>query len=161
MATEEIYVPPAFVNTQDPVVFISFRFCEAEGQGVKLKEALEANGIRTFLCAVNAGDDIMGEVARNLRRSKLVVIMGSRTYSKKTKSACSTYEEMQYVMNEKRPFFLVKMCDSFEEDLAAVFLNPAVATISGLSMSACRPILFLRLSKNFAVEQIQLLGYRE
>jgi hypothetical protein len=107
-------------------VFISLRFAEAKTEAETLKTALEASGMRVFLCAVNAGDDLHGKIAAAMVAAKLVVIMGTATYGMKTNSPCGTYEELQYTLGSRKPFFLVKMCDRFETPLAQFNLTSGV-----------------------------------
>lgn len=45
---------------------------------------------------------------------KVAVLLASRTYGRSTTSF-STYHELNFVMDEKKPFYLVKMCESWEE----------------------------------------------
>ena len=40
--------------------------------------------------------------------------MGTKTYGKQTAIKFSTYEELQFIVNESKPYFLIKMCDKFE-----------------------------------------------
>jgi hypothetical protein len=50
-----------------------------------------------------------------LTHCKLAVILGTKTYGKKTTSGFSTFEELDYIFEVNKPFFLVKMCAEFEE----------------------------------------------
>jgi hypothetical protein len=83
-------------------------------QAKMLKVALEKAGVSTFVCEVAEGKSIADEIIRNLDECKLVVILGSRSYGTKTESVYSTYNEMEYIL-ENKPFFLVKACDQFIE----------------------------------------------
>ena len=50
-----------------------------------------------------------------LTHCKLAVILGTKTYGQKTSSPFSMCEELRYIINDGKPYFLVKMCDAFEE----------------------------------------------
>ena len=63
--------------------------------------------ISTFLCSIPEGESIPRQVAQNLVKAKLVVIFGTKTYGKETGSSYSTYQELQYVMEEKKPFLVI------------------------------------------------------
>jgi hypothetical protein len=108
-------------------VFLSLRFDEAMKQGQMMKEALEKRGVTVFLCSVHSGDSILKAVAKNLFEAELVVILGTKTYGKETESSYSTCKELQYTMEKKKPFFLVKMCDCYEEYLADFYFDSTVA----------------------------------
>jgi hypothetical protein len=43
-------------------IFISLRFAEAGNEANDLKRVLEERGVSTFLCAVQPGGDIRGEI---------------------------------------------------------------------------------------------------
>eukprot|EP01040_Poterioochromonas_malhamensis_P014817 gene14817-16474_t len=96
-------------------IFISLRFAEAIQHAEIIKKELEIKGISTFLCAVEPGGDIAREIVSALTNCKLVIIMGSKTYGKDTGAGFSTFEELRFICSEKIPYFLVKMCDRFEE----------------------------------------------
>lgn len=57
----------------------------------------------------------------------MAIIMGSVTYGKNTASNFSTYQELFYILDEKLPFFLIKMCDRFSEADTRFQLNSGVA----------------------------------
>lgn len=95
-------------------MFITLRFAEAKTHGVALQEDLEKLGLKVFLCNVEPGDDIAATVIRALSECKLAVILGTRTYGQKTESGFSTFEELRFIFEENKPFFLVKMCDKFD-----------------------------------------------
>jgi WD40 repeat protein len=96
-------------------LFISLRFAEAINEATALKTALEAKGISTFLCAVEPGGDICTEIVNALHDCQLAIIMGTKTYGKNTRAGYSTFEELRFIIDELKPFFLVKMCGKFEE----------------------------------------------
>lgn len=97
-------------------IFISYRFVESRNEARVLKDALEANGISTYLCdKVLSGKNIKDEIVSALSDCQLVIIMGSLTYGRNTGAKFSTHEELNFIIHESKPYFLIKMCDRFEE----------------------------------------------
>jgi hypothetical protein len=119
------------LNSEDPCrinfLFFSLRFAEAENEAKTVKVALEAKGVSTFLCAVEPGGDICSEVVNALHGCQLAIIMGTETYGKNTRVGFSTFEELRFIINEPKPFFLVKMCDKFEEPETRFRLDNSVS----------------------------------
>eukprot|EP00056_Hartaetosiga_gracilis_P003428 m.63623 g.63623 ORF g.63623 m.63623 type:complete len:426 (+) comp11450_c0_seq1:72-1349(+) len=116
------------VSSDEPVdIFISLRFSEAITGAEALRDKLEKKGLNVFLCAVQAGGDIMDQIVKNIDACKLVVIMGTTTYGQETDAPFSTCEELKFIMNEKKEMFLVKMCERFETPLARFHLGGNVA----------------------------------
>ena len=64
---------------------------------------------QALLCEVPEGQNIKEVVVDGLDGCELAVLLGTKTYGTKTVSF-STYEEMEFVIAEGKPFFLVKMC---------------------------------------------------
>ncbi|EGD78215.1 hypothetical protein PTSG_12838 [Salpingoeca rosetta] len=97
-------------------IFISLRFGEAHEAAKELKQALHeaCHDVDVFLCDVPPGDDISEEIITALTDCDLAVIMGTKTYGKKTASKFSTFEELRFIINEEKPYFLIKMCDEFQ-----------------------------------------------
>jgi WD40 repeat protein len=108
-------------------IFISLRFAEAGKEAEALKSTLEARGISTFLCAVESGGDIKREIVHALHGCQLAIIMGTKSYGKDTGAGFSTFEELRYIHEQRKPFFLVKMCDIFEEHETIFCLPKSVA----------------------------------
>ena len=104
-------------RSQSVDVFISLRIAEAEVEGEALYAALLARGCSVFISTadVHSGGDLMKEISENLEGCLLVVILASQTYGRDTNTSFSTYHEFHYVIDEKKPFVLVKMCDEWEE----------------------------------------------
>jgi 3-deoxy-D-manno-octulosonate 8-phosphate phosphatase KdsC-like HAD superfamily phosphatase len=113
-------------------IFISLRFAEAGKEAEALKCALEARGISAFLCAVHPGGDIACEIVHALHGCQLAIIMGTRTYGKNTGVGFSTFEELRFI-HTKKPFFLIKMCEMFEEPETVFRLGDSVMYFLWLS----------------------------
>jgi hypothetical protein len=117
----------AITAANAPVVFISLRFGEATPEARALQQGLHARAISTFLCDIPEGQDLANAVVMALTHCKLAVILGTKTYGKKTASSFSTFEELRYIVNERKPFFLVKMCTEFEEAETRFRLPPDIS----------------------------------
>ncbi len=96
-------------------IFISLRFGEAMTEAKALKAALEAQHLPTFLCDVAPGDDIAKTVIKALDCCTMAVILGTATYGRDTRVGFSSFDELRFICEDEKPFFLVKMCDVFEE----------------------------------------------
>ena len=103
------------VATAEPDIFISLRFNEARPAGNALQAALEAKNMSVFLCDVAPGENLASAVVNALTHCKLAVIFGTETYGQETASSFSTFQELRYIVDKKKPFFLLKMCDAFVE----------------------------------------------
>jgi hypothetical protein len=96
-------------------------------EAIALKTALEQRGKSVFLCAVEIGDDNAEAVIAALSQAKLAVILGTKTYGEKTASSFSTYQELRYIIEQKKPFYLVKMCDRFVHQQTLLWLPDTVS----------------------------------
>lgn len=76
------------------------------------------HGIEAFLCDVPVGENIKMVVVEALHKCKMAIVLGTSTYGKKTKSSFSTYEEMEYIIDKQKPYFLMKMCHDYLEPSA-------------------------------------------
>ena len=124
------YIMRVAAHTMPPrvfKVFLSLRFSEAMQAAEMLKRYLEARGISCFLCDVQPGGDIGTTIAHAIHDCQLVVIFGTATYGRKTESSFSTFEELKYVKDYNKPFFLIKMCSEFEEPTTKFYLPPSVS----------------------------------
>jgi len=101
-------------------VFVSFRFSEAESEAQKLKRALEAKGVKTFVSGeptpgVSLQDAFLGA----FKEATVVVIMGTKTYGKDTGGLFSTLQEMNLTIEDvgtgEKKMYLFKMCNQWEE----------------------------------------------
>lgn len=109
-------------------IFLSLRFTEAKQEATLIKAILENYyGIPTFLCDIPEGEDISDAIINAISKCELVVIFGTSTYGRKTDSSCSTYQELRYIMDKKKPYFLVKMCDEFLESYADFHLTSSIS----------------------------------
>ena len=98
---------------------ISLRFGEANTEMVALKAALAKRGLHVFLCDEAPGVDLKRTIFEAFGAADLAIIAASATYGRQTTSGFSTYEEMNFLQTERKPYFLLKMTkspgDSWEE----------------------------------------------
>lgn len=110
-----------------PWVFISYRFAEAKTVASKLKSALTHRGIVGIVIDANPGDSsILDTVVNAIDNSSLFVILGTRTYGRKTASLSATRQEMVYALQTRKPLFVVKMCEEYEEHVTRFLLDSSI-----------------------------------
>jgi hypothetical protein len=117
------------IGEEDTVVdmFCSLRFIEADAQAREVQKILrEKHNLNAVIVCTPQGEDIAAQVATLLDAAKMVIIFGTETYGKGTVNF-STKEELQFIMDEKKPFFLIKMCERFAESRTRLVLSKAVA----------------------------------
>jgi hypothetical protein len=110
-------------------VFISVRLSEDEdGAATTLKDALETARIPTFLCGDRArpGDDIAEGISRSLDACELFVVLGTEGFGKQGDTHFSTREELSFAMGCRKPIFLIKRCNEFEDPLTKMYLPAAM-----------------------------------
>ena len=110
-------------------IFISLRYAEAEKYARQIVNGLKEKepSINTIIIDAEVGENIAEKVANSIDESKLCLIMGSKTYGQETASTFSTYEELEYIKSEKKPIFLVKMCERFEVPTTRLKLNNSIS----------------------------------
>ena len=112
----------------DCQIFCSLRYTEAMDEAKLVRSALKKEyNINAYICETEVGENIFDEIIANLTRAKLFLIFGSETYGQKTNSQYGTKEELLHVQDEKKPFFLIKMCDTFAVPNTRFILNSTVA----------------------------------
>ena len=70
-------------------------------------------GKRVFLSNVLPGENVQRAIFDAIDRCECAVILASATYGKCT-TTFSTYQEMNSILTNRKPFFLIKMCDYWE-----------------------------------------------
>jgi WD40 repeat protein len=104
------------------LLFISFHFEEASEEADALNQALAIGGVPVLLCAEEAGGDVEEEIFSSVAGAPLVIVMGTKKYGQETASNFSTYHQLRFLVKKKKPIFLIKMCDDFEEPCARLQL---------------------------------------
>jgi hypothetical protein len=108
-----------------PRVFISVRLFEdsTDNASVQLKVALENAGVSCFLCDINSvRTSLPGAISQAMDDCELFVVLGTRGYGKQGDSTFSTREELQFAMDHRKPIFLIKRCQEFEDPLTRMSL---------------------------------------
>jgi len=90
-------------------VFISFRFGEAHAEALALKTALEQLKLKVFLSSVSPGGDLQDAISAALANCRAAVILATKTYGAKTNGLFDTSNEMNFVVGERKPYYLVRM----------------------------------------------------
>jgi len=98
-------------------VFISFRFAEAHREALMIKAALEALGLVVFLSNVSPGGDLQDVISEALGMCKFAIILATKTYGAKTNGLFDTSNEMNFIISQQKPFYLVRMIP-FDENWA-------------------------------------------
>jgi len=102
--------PPEAANAPDAHdIFISFRFLEALTEARELKQKLEQLNFSVFLSNGAAGDNIQRVISQALQRCRLTIILASHTYGKQTNALFDTSSEMNYIIGQSKPYYLVRM----------------------------------------------------
>mmetsp|Transcript_42245 Transcript_42245/g.108783 ORF Transcript_42245/g.108783 Transcript_42245/m.108783 type:complete len:478 (-) Transcript_42245:502-1935(-) len=131
-------------------VFISLRFGEAMEEAKILKRELQSRGHDAYICEVAPGEDIQRVVIRRLDAAKMVIILGTRTYGMEGTVKFSTKEELDFIRNEDKPFFLIKMCDRFDDPETRFKLTSAVSYIQWDKGTPLPANLISEIEKKFA-----------
>ena len=74
-----------------------------------LKAALEALGLVVFLSDVSPGGDLQGVIGEALGSCKLAIILATKTYGEKTNGLFDTSSEMNFIVGQNKPYYLVRM----------------------------------------------------
>ena len=74
-----------------------------------LKAALEALGLVVFLSDVSPGGDLQRVIAQALGSCKLAIILATKTYGEKTNGLFDTSSEMNFIVTQNKPYYLVRM----------------------------------------------------
>jgi len=124
------YITPSssrVLNGNKPVdVFISYRISESTNETRILQKELEGQGLSVFVSeALIPGSNMQKNIADSLMMCKLVVLMASATYGRDTGGLYSTCQELNFVMTNRKPFYLIKMCDVWEESHVQLILGGA------------------------------------
>lgn len=108
-------------------IFCSLRFAEAMDQAKQVQEILRReHNVKAFIVAPENGDNIMDQIVAAISQSQMAILFGTVTYGKGTTACFSTKEELQFVRDENKPYFLIKMCERFSEARTRMVLNNSV-----------------------------------
>jgi hypothetical protein len=96
------------------LLFVSLCPDEAIEEARALRRALEAAGGRCFLGAEEVGRNAQ-KIGEMIGGAPLVIILGTRKYAERKTSVSGSYQELRLAVEGRKPVFLIKMCEEFEE----------------------------------------------
>jgi len=107
----------------DGVIFISYRMSESKPEAKEMEAALQQRTRKTIRVNELPGADLAAVVAEAIDECDLAVVLGSETYGEKTSGMIDTYKELQFIMSEQKPIFLIKACDRFKNSATRMLLD--------------------------------------
>lgn len=110
--------------------FSSLRFAEAKPRAKEMKEKLEMyEGVSCYVCSVGNSDNIQEDILKNYDEADMALIYGTNTYGRNTTEgpAISTFHEMNLIVSDRKPYFLMKMCDMYAETATRLTFSDVVA----------------------------------
>ena len=90
---------------------------KAHREALMIKAALEALGLVVFLSNVSPGGDLQDVISEALGMCKFAIILATKTYGAKTNGLFDTSNEMNFIISQQKPFYLVRMIP-FDENWA-------------------------------------------
>ena len=84
---------------------------------------MRLEGICTFLCNETPGADLLSAISSAIDKCRLAVILASKTYGRATNELFDTRTELSFIISEKKPFYLIKMCERWEEATTRMVLG--------------------------------------
>ncbi len=124
-------LPPKAASTAPPLppvacdIFISFCHKEAAEEAKALAYALRQHRRSVFLCA-EPDADMAPTVASALSQAKLAVILGTESYGEETTAGFNSHQQLRYIIEHKKAFMLIKMCDCFTQQQTRSWLPDTV-----------------------------------
>jgi hypothetical protein len=91
-----------------------------------LEYALKQHRRSVFRCSAEPDAGMAATVLSALSQAKLVVILGTLNYGEETGSGCSSHQQLRCVIEHKKAFLLIKMCDGFAHPQTALWLPDTV-----------------------------------
>jgi hypothetical protein len=150
----DLYTSCALLQSAPYDAFLSLSFLEAIEEARAVKTALEKRGLRVFLCNMPEGESMQREVEYALHHSTLFVIFGTKTYGKETGSVVCTYVELANIIENKYNFFLIRMCDVYDEDTAKTHLHPDIMAAMWTPKTAMPFDLIDKIMQRFRVRTL-------
>ena len=82
-----------------------------------------------FLSDVSPGEDLQDVIAQALASCKLAIILATRTYGAKTNGLFDTSSEMNYIVSQSKPYYLVRMIpfgENWDEPRTTMAFPPSI-----------------------------------
>lgn len=98
-------------------IFFSLRFNESGPKNeAKILQALLSRdyGINAVIVNAENTENIPNLVFNTLQESKMAVIFATEDYGAEAVSLLGTDRELQAILRDKKPFFLIKMCSEYQ-----------------------------------------------
>jgi hypothetical protein len=110
-------------------IFFSLRFNNSVlmAQAEKIQALLRARDIEATIVKVSSGGDIEARIVAGLSTCRLALIFGTEDYGEEGTVHYSTRGELLYILDQKIPFFLLKMCSQFKDQTTCFRLPSAVS----------------------------------
>lgn len=104
--------------SQEIYVFCSTRFDQTSLADAKfLQKLLEERKIKMVIVDETlTGTNILKAVVDGIVGCSLAILMGSADYGTPGTVKFSTNEELNFILGEDKPYFLIKRCDKFESE---------------------------------------------
>ena len=87
--------------------------------------ALDNAGRKCLITEETPGVDVMENVLDAFDECKVAIIFGTESYGERGDATFSSKEELEFIMKEEMPFFLIKRCKNFKDPLAKSYLLDA------------------------------------
>lgn len=120
-----------FRPQQSVDVLLSLRF-NATGpkkEAEQVKRALVERRINAVIINTEAGENVEIEVANALSECKLAILFANEDYGEVTNCTYSTYGELGYILDHKKPFILIKMCQTYASSVTRLRLPSSISSI--------------------------------
>lgn len=98
-------------------------------EAILLKAELAKRGVHAVIVNVESGQSIEEEVIEKIDQCKLAVLFATADYGVKGTVNFSTREELEFIKQEKKPFFLIKMCDSYNDPTTRFRLPDSISYV--------------------------------
>jgi len=102
----------SIVSTID--VFISLQAGDVDEEAAQLQRLLEARRLSVYMSTMQLSSSAPTDtVYAALQSARLVVLMASEAYGQRGAIGYGTYEQFQFVMEEGKTMYLIKMCEQW------------------------------------------------
>jgi len=97
---------------------VSWRMAESKREVYMLKDALAQQGVEVLIVGELPGAQLAQKVYHGIAESSLVIIFATATYGTSTSGVIDTQKELLAIFDQKKEYFLIKMCDEMRDPVA-------------------------------------------
>lgn len=117
-------------------VFLSYRKGDCDADAKNLATELNNAGRKTYVAVEVPGEDLMDSVFDAFEECKLAIIIGTEDYGTEDDTAFDSKEELEFIMKEEMPFYLVSRCSKFKDEETRSYLAgaPSISWPKGKKM---------------------------